>query len=265
MINYTSYALFYFGNFLFIFFVPDLKIQNFLFIYTLSSLIIGPISFIFFSKFSYLYDKLKIFILILNLGIFLDYNNTYLYFIYTLNIFFCDLFSSQIKNKSLNFYFKILLFLSVFPLIFNFLSFELTVFFRIILCLFLLFYLLIFKEKYFNLEINNPVTYQIFTNLNYFGTLFILSLILEEFSLKITYIIFQLGFAIILKYYDLRIRGIIDNSHFNYYFKYMTTLVLSVPIIFFFNNSFLTIFVLYYLSVTLFLIMKYKFFNYEKK
>ena len=99
MINIISYVLFFFGNFLFILFIPDLKVQSFLYIYTLSSLIVGPTSFIFFSKFLNQYNKIKILILILNLIVIFYYNNNYLYFVYTLNIFFSDLFSSQIKEK----------------------------------------------------------------------------------------------------------------------------------------------------------------------
>ena len=57
MINFFSYGIFYLGNFLFILFIPDLKVQNFLYIYSLSSLIIGQISFIFFSNFL---DKKKL-------------------------------------------------------------------------------------------------------------------------------------------------------------------------------------------------------------
>ena len=260
MINIISYILFFFGNFLFILFIPDIKVQSFLYIYTLSSLIVGPISFIFFSRFLNQYNKIKILILILSLLI-IFYNNNYLYFVYTLNIFFSDLFSSQIKGKKINFIFKSLLFLSVIPLIFNFFSFEFTLLLRIILCIGLIVLLLIIKPLYIKLDIVNPLLYQTITNINYYGSLFILTLILEKFTLKITYITFQIGFSIILKYYDLRIRNIIDNQKFKNNLKYVVLIIFSLPLIFFITNPFLFVFILYYLSIIFFFLMKYKFLN----
>ena len=259
MINIISYALFFLGNFLFILFIPELKVQSFLYIYTLSSLIVGPTAFIFFSKFLNQYYKVKILIIILTLIIIFYYNNNYLYFVYTLNIFFSDLFSSQIKEKKINFLFKFLLFLSVIPLIFNFYSFEFTLLFRIILCTTLIVILFIIKPLYSKLEIDNPLLYQTITNINYFGSLFILTLILEKFTLKITYITFQIGFSIILKYYDMRIRNIIDNIQFKNNLKYIVLIIFSLPLTFFITNPFLSVFALYYLSIIFFFLMKYKF------
>ena len=259
MINIISYALFFFGNFLFILFIPDLKVQSFLYIYTLSSLIVGPISFTFFSKFFNQFNKIKILILILSLVIIFYNNNNYLYFVYTLNIFFSDLFSSQIKGKKINFLFKGLLFLSVIPLIFNFYSFEFTLLLRIILCFSLIVSLFIIKPLYIKLDIINPFLYQAITNFNYFGSLFILTLILEKFTLKVTYITFQIGFSIILKYYDLRIRKIINNQKFQKNLKYIMLIIFSLPLTFFITNPFLSIFTLYYLSIIFFFLMKYKF------
>ncbi len=260
MINLISYILFFFGNFLFILFIPDIKVQGFLYVYTFSSLIVGPTSFVFFSNFFNQYNKIKILILFFNLGIIYYYNNNfYLYFVYTLNIFFSDLFSSQIKEKKLNFLFKFLLFLSVIPLIFNFFSFESILFLRIIFCTSLIVLLFFLKPDYIKLEINNPLLYQTLTNINYFGSLFILTLVLEKFYLKITYIIFQIGFSIILKYYDLRIRNIISNQQFINNFKYIFLIIFSLPIMFFFTKPTILIFILYYLSIIFFLFMKYKF------
>ena len=261
MINIISYILFFFGNFVFILFVPDLKVQSFLYIYTLSSLIVGPTSFIFFSQFLNQYNKIKILILILSLLIIFYNNNNYLYFIYTLNIFFADLFSSQIKGKKINFLFKSLLFLSVTPLIFNFYSFEFILLLRIILCIGLIVLLLIIKPLYIKLDIVNPLLYQTITNINYYGSLFILTLILEKFTLKITYITFQIGFSIILKYYDLKIRNIIDNQKFKNNLKYIVLIIFSLPLVFFITNPFLSVFILYYLSIIFFFLMKYKFLN----
>ena len=259
MINIISYILFFFGNFLFILFIPDLKVQSFLYIYTLSSLIVGPISFTFFSKFFNQFNKIKILIFILSLVIIFYSNNNYLYFVYTLNIFFSDLFSSQVKGKKINFLFKGLLFLSVIPLIFNFYSFEFTLLLRIILCVSLIVLLFIIKPLYIKLDIPNPIFYQAITNINYFGSLFILTLILEKFALKVTYITFQIGFSIILKYYDLRIRRIINDQKFKKNLKYIMLIIFLLPLTFFITNPLLSVFILYYLSIIFFFLMKYKF------
>jgi hypothetical protein len=171
------------------------------------------------------------------------------------------LFSSQIKGKKINFLFKSLLFLSVTPLIFNFYSFEFILLLRIILCIGLIVLLLIIKPLYIKLDIVNPLLYQTITNINYYGSLFILTLILEKFTLKITYITFQIGFSIILKYYDLKIRNIIDNQKFKNYLKYIVLIIFSLPLVFFITNPFLSVFILYYLSIIFFFLMKYKFLN----
>ena len=142
------------------------------------------------------------------------------------------MFSSQIKGKKINFLFKSLLFLSVTPLIFNFYSFEFILLLRIILCIGLIVLLLIIKPLYIKLDIVNPLLYQTITNINYYGSLFILTLILEKFTLKITYITFQIGFSIILKYYDLKIRNIIDNQKFKNYLKYIVLIIFSLPLVF---------------------------------
>ena len=111
--------------------------------------------------------------------------------------------------------------MSIFPLIFNYFTFESILILRIVFCVFLIIYLFLIEEEYSKLQIKNPLSYQIFTNVNYFGSLFILSVILDEYSLKITYILFQVGFAIILKFYDLRIRNIINYNQFDTKFRYI--------------------------------------------
>ena len=98
MINLISYALFFLGNFLTIIFIPDLLVQSFLASFSIFSLIIGPANFILFSRFfkkKFLFLKI---ILLINLIQFLYIDNfTILIFIYTVNIFFSDFLSSQLK------------------------------------------------------------------------------------------------------------------------------------------------------------------------
>ena len=125
MTNYLSYLLYFFSNLLIVIYVPDIEAQIFLSVYSFSSLLIGPLSFIFFSKYTQKSSQIKILIILINFSLFIfDESNKYFYFIYTLNLFFCDLFSSQMRNQKLNFLFKLTLFLSTIPLIFNIFSFD---------------------------------------------------------------------------------------------------------------------------------------------
>ena len=125
MTNYLSYFLYFFCNLIIVIYVPDIEAQIFLSVYSFSSLLIGPLSFIFFSKYTQKSTQIKILIILINFSFFIfDESNKYFYFIYTLNLFFCDLFSSQMRNQKLNFLFKLTLFLSTIPLIFNIFSFD---------------------------------------------------------------------------------------------------------------------------------------------
>lgn len=265
IINYLSYFLYFFGNLLVIINVPNTQAQIFLSTYSLSSLFIGPLSFIFFSKYIDKNIQIKFLIIFLNLSLFfLIENISYFYIVYTLNLFFCDLFSSQMKNQKLNFLFKLILFVTVIPLILNIFSFNFLIFFRIILCSSLLIYLLIINEKYFNLDIKYPYTYQLITNLNYFGSLFTITLFLEGQTLKILYIIFQVNLSIMLKFYDLKIRKIIKRKLFEKIFKFAVTFIIFIPVSFlFFDVPKLTM-ILFYLSSIIIIFVKYKFLKDEK-
>ena len=265
MINLLSYFLYFFSNLIIIFLVPDLKAQTFLAIYSLSSLIIGPLSFIFFSKFIKEIFKLKIVIILINfLLIFLIQSDGYLYFIYTLNIFFCDLLSSQNQSQKLNFLFKFILAVSVILLILEIFSFNTLICFRVIICSILIIYLLFNNNKYITLDIQRPYYYQLITNLNYFGVLFVLTIFLEGYILKVIYIILQTSQSAILKLYDLKIRKIIDDKNFNLIFKIVTILIFLIPLIFLFFKVSKMIIILYYFSFGILFLVKYKFLNYEK-
>ena len=265
MTNYLSYFLYFFGNLLIVIYVPDIEAQIFLSVYSLSSLLIGPLSFIFFSKYIQKSTQIKILIILINFSLFIfDESNKYFYFIYTINLFFCDLFSSQMRNQKLNFLFKLTLFLTTIPIIFNIFSFDFLILFRIVLCSSLLIYLLIISEKYLSLDINFPYIYQLVTNLNYFGTLFLLTLFLEGQLLKNAYIILQIGLSIILKLYDLKIRKIIDSNIFEKIFKVLIIFIFFIPISFMFLNLPKLIIILYYLSFIILIFVKYKFLKNEQ-
>tara|TARA_B100001939_G_scaffold308002_1_gene288367 strand:- start:13 stop:525 length:513 start_codon:yes stop_codon:yes gene_type:complete len=168
------------------------------------------------------------------------------------------------KNQKLNFLFKLTLFLSTFPIIFNIFSFDFLILLRIFLCSSLLIYLLITSEEYLNLDIKYPYIYQLITNLNYFGTLFLLTLLLEGQTLKVAYIILQIGLSIILKLYDLKIRKIMDSNIFEKIFKVSIIFIFFIPISFMFFNLPKSVIILYYTSFIILIFVKYKFLKYEQ-
>ena len=119
MTNLTSYILFFLANFLVIVLVPDHTAKNFLSNYSIFSLFIGPIIFIYFSKYfnkKFILIKLLIFINIIFINLFDNFST--LIFIYVLNIFFSDFLFSQIKNNRINFIYKFLSVIIILPLVF---------------------------------------------------------------------------------------------------------------------------------------------------
>ena len=259
MINLTSYALFFLGNFLTIIFIPASLVQSFLASFSIFSLIIGPANFILFSRFlekKFLFLKI---ILLINLIQFLYIDNfTILIFIYTVNIFFSDFLSSQLKFSKSNFIYKLSFFLISFLLILDFASIKQILELRIILSSMLLIFVLIFKIKHIKLDVKYPVTYQFLTNINYYLPLYLTTLVLEMFKLKLVYVTFQIGFGLILKSYDLKIRKIIDENIFNFYNKFLYLIILLLPLIFFNFNIESIIYFLYYSSVSIFIYVKKK-------
>ena len=259
MINLTSYALFFLGNFLTIIFIPDSLVQSFLASFSIFSLIIGPANFILFSRFlekKFLFLKI---ILLINLIQFLYIDNfTILIFIYTVNIFFSDFLSSQLKFSKLNFIYKLSFFLISFLLILDFASIKQILELRIILSSVLLIFVLIFNIKHIKLDVRYPVTYQFLTNINYYLPLYLTTVVLEMFKLKLVYVTFQIGFGLILKSYDLKIRKIIDENIFNFYNKFLYLIILLLPLIFFNFNIELIIYFVYYSSVSIFIYVKKK-------
>ena len=120
MINYVSYFLFFFGNFLFIFFIDNDLAYDFLSVYSISGLIIGPFIFFYFSKLRESIKFSKILIILLNLSLFFISDFLiFLIILYSINVFYCDFLSSQSNNYKINFYFKLSFFLSVIPFILN--------------------------------------------------------------------------------------------------------------------------------------------------
>ena len=125
MLNIISYFLFFISNFFIIIFLDNELAKPFLSIYSISGLIIGPLSFYYFSKIRSQFKLLIVSTIVLNILI-LVLNNffTFLVIIYVLNLFFTDFLSSQSNNKYLNFYYKFSLFILVVPYIFETISLE---------------------------------------------------------------------------------------------------------------------------------------------
>ena len=166
------------------------------------------------------------------------------------------------RNQKLNFLFKLTLFLSTIPLIFN--IFSLIFNLLRIFCVLFVNISINYKWKYLNLDIKYPYIYQFITNLNYFGTLFLLTLFLEGQTLKVAYIILQIGLSIILKLYDLKIRKIMDSNIFEKIFKVTIIFIFFIPISFMFFNLPKSVIILYYTSFIILIFVKYKFLKYEQ-
>ena len=122
----------------------------------------------------------------------------------------------------------------------------------------LLIFVLIFKIKHIKLDVKYPVTYQFLTNINYYLPLYLTTLVLEMLKLKLVYVTFQIGFGLILKSYDLKIRKIIDKNIFNFYNKFLYLIILLLPLIFFNFNIELIIYFVYYSSVSIFIYVNKK-------
>ena len=260
MTNLISYSLFFLGNFLTIIFIPDTIINVFLANFSIFSLIIGPINFLIFSK---LLEKkftiLKTILLLNFASLFFVNDFKILILIYTINIFFSDFLSSQLKFPKLNFLYKLIFFLISFLLIFDLANIEEILLIRVILSSILLTLVLIFKLKHVELKIKYPIIYQFSTNINYYLPLYFTTLILEMFFLKLVYVIFQIGFGLILKTYDLRIRKIINENTFNRYNKFLYLVITILPLIFLYFKIPVLIYFLYYVSVLIFIFIKKKF------
>ncbi len=257
MINYLSYFLFFFGNFLFIFFIDNALAYNFLSVYSISGLIIGPIIFLYFSKSRTSIKFSKILIIFLNFSLFFiaDFL-TFLIILYSINLFYSDFLSSQSNNNRINFYFKFSFFLSVIPFILNILDISQLLIFRILICSLTIIYYYFSSYSYENIVVKSPLYYLISTNFSYFGSLYLITFILKGFVLKITYIFFQICFSIILKLYDLKIRSIIQKNKFDLFLKTVYLILILLPLTFINLEISYKIFLIYYFNIFILYLIK---------
>lgn len=260
MLNLISYIFFFLGNFLTIIFIPNHIVQEFLTSFSIFSLIIGPLNFLIFSKFFNQKNYFLYTVLLINLSFFIFIDSfRILILIYTINLFFSDFISSQLENIKFNFAYKFIFFFTSFLLLFEGINFEELLILRIIISTLLIVFVLVKKFKHIKLGVKYPFTYQLLTNLNYYIPLFLITLILNNFLLKITYIIFQVGFGLFLKYFDLKIRKIINNVQFNSYDNFINIIIFILPIILIYFQIPIIIFIIYYFSIIVFLFVKIKF------
>ena len=257
MINYVSYFLFFFGNFLFIFFIDNDLAYDFLSVYSISGLIIGPFIFFYFSKLRESIKYSKILIIFLNLSLFFisDFL-VFLIILYSINVFYCDFLSSQSNNHKINFYFKLSFFLSVIPFILNIFDINQLLVFRVLICTITIFYFYFTNYSYDKIIVKSPIFYFLSTNLSYFGSLYIITFFLKGFVLKITYIFFQICFSIILKLYDLKIRSIIQKNKFDLFLKTVYLILILLPLIFISLEISYKIFLIYYFNIFILYLIK---------
>ena len=259
MINYVSYFLFFFGNFLFIFFIDNDLAYDFLSVYSISGLIIGPFIFFYFSKLRESIKYSKILIIFLNLSLFFisDFL-VFLIILYSINVFYCDFLSSQSNNHKINFYFKLSFFLSVIPFLLSIFDINQLLIFRVLICTITIFYFYFTNYSYDKIIVKSPIFYFLSTNFSYFGSLYIITFFLKGFVLKITYIFFQICFSIILKLYDLKIRRIMQKVEFTFLLKIVNLILILLPLMFLNLEISYIIFLVYYSNILiLYLIKKY--------
>jgi hypothetical protein len=113
-------------------------------------------------------------------------------------------------------------------------------------------------ENFLKLDVKSPTLYLITTNFNYYGGLYILTYLLSGLVLKFTYIIFQISFSIILKFYDLKLRNIITGAQFKFFNLLIVIIGIFAPLaLLYFNNIYL-IYILFYICLIIFYLIKVK-------
>lgn len=211
MFNISSYILYNLSNLLFALLIPNNFTKIFFINYSISSGIFTFIIFYHFSKKNIFSEKSMMIIstsLIL-LSELLN-SNIYIIWLFTFLIIYSDYFFSQRKNYLVNFFFKFLLLISSFLLYQNFLYPVDVLKIKIIITYSALIFYYLFCKKYefSTLKVNSPLKYNFWTCLIYFGSLFLITIIVPNSFIKIMYISFQILIGVQLKLFDLKIRDI---------------------------------------------------------
>ena len=211
MINILSYILYNLSNLLFVLLIPNDFTKLFFINYSIASGIFTFIIFYHFSKKNIFSEKsIMIITTFLILLVELFNSNIYLIWLFTFLIIYSDYFFSQRKNYFVNFIFKLLLMISSFLLYQNFLYPAEVLKIKIIISYlaFIFYYLFCKKHEFSTLKVNSPLKYNFWTCLIYFGSLFLITIIVPNSFIKTMYISFQILIGIQLKLFDLKIRDI---------------------------------------------------------
>lgn len=211
MFNISSYILYNLSNLLFALLIPNNFTKIFFINYSIASGIFTFIIFYHFSKKNIFSEKSIM--MVSTLLIFLTElfnSNIFIIWLFTFLIIYSDYFFSQRKNYLVNLFFKFLLLISSFLLYQNFLyPIEvLKIKIMITYSTFIFYYLFCKKYEFSPLKVNSPLKYNFWTCLIYFGSLFLITIIVPNILIKIMYISFQILIGIQLKLFDLKIRDI---------------------------------------------------------
>tara|TARA_Y100000389_G_scaffold168042_1_gene173532 strand:+ start:36345 stop:37133 length:789 start_codon:yes stop_codon:yes gene_type:complete len=209
--NILSYVLYNLSNLLFVFLIPNNFTKLFFINYSIASGIFTFIIFYHFSKKNLFSEKsLMIIITLLILLAELINSNIYIIWFFTFLIIYSDYFFSQRKNYLVNFALKLLLLISSLLLYQNYLYPIEVLKIKIIITYlaFSIYYLFCKKHRFSALKVNSPLKYNFWTCLTYFGSLFLLTIIVPNSFIKIIYVSFQILIGMQLKLFDLKIRNI---------------------------------------------------------
>jgi hypothetical protein len=209
--NISSYILYNLSNLVFVLLIPNNFTKLFFINYSFASGIFTFIIFYHFSKKNFFSEKTIIFIItLLILLAELINSKIYIVWFFTFLIIYSDYFFSQRKNYIVNFVFKLLLLISSFLLYQNYLYPTEVLKIKIIIIFFTFIFYYLFSKKYefSSLKVNSPIKYNFWTCLIYFGSLFLLTIIVPDNLIKIIYISLQILIGIQLKLFDLKIRDI---------------------------------------------------------
>lgn len=213
MINLISYIFYSLSNLLFIFLLPDTYTKFFLANYSLASGIFTYLNILIYSNKIKLNDSVIILIGLFSLVtyVFLNYRipeSIYIW-IYTGILIYSDYYFSQRQSNTINFLIKLSLFFLSLLLLFNFLSpIDIMQMKILLLTSFILFFYFTSQSSFTKLNVNNPNLYVLSTCCIYFGSLFVLSIYINDQIIKFTYISFQLFLTFQLKMFDLKLRSI---------------------------------------------------------
>lgn len=211
MFNISSYIFYNLSNLLFALLIPNSFTKLFFINYSFASGIFTLIVFYHFSKKNFFSEKsIMIISSLLILLSELINSKVYIIWLFTFLIIYSDYFFSQRKNYLVNFVFKLLLLISSFLLYESYFypTEVLKVKIIIIYLTFIFYYLFSKKHNFSSLKVNSPVKYNFWTCIIYFGSLFLLTIIVPENYIKIVYISLQILIGIQLKLFDLKIRDI---------------------------------------------------------